>query len=377
MTTVADAALAYSRKGWKPVPVDRKTKKAIGKGWQKRPFSPEQFNGNAINVAIQFGKVSGGLVDVDLDNTLAIGLAPEFLPKTGTIFGHRSKPCSHQLYVSNLCDTEKGAAIQFKDASGAVIVELRVGANDKGAATVFPPSMHVTGEMVQWSHEGEPAHVDGAGLKRAVLELAVCCLLHPHYPGQGSRHEGALVLGGFLARNGWTAGAIEHLVEVLARAATDDDVRDRVEAAASAVNVKSNGHDVAGFTRLAEVWGEDVAKVLGKWLGGPRERRADNGHGGFEDDVALGFAAQHADNFRYVAASSQWMRWSAARWLPEETLAAFDEARTLCRQGGNAQAKTVAAVERLARTDRRIAASTEQWDAEANGINTPTAESNT
>jgi hypothetical protein len=267
MSTIADAALDYSRRGWKPVPVNRKTKKAIGKDWQNRPYDPAQFNGNSINVGIQFGTVSGGLVDVDLDSQLAIGLALEFLPRTGTIFGHKSKPCSHQFYISNLCDTEKGAAIQFRDLGDAMIVELRIGANGKGAVSIVPPSMHVTGEMVQWSHNGEPARVDGADLKRSVLELAVACLLRPHYPGQGSRHEGALVLGGVLARAGWTAGAIQHLVEVLARAAADDDVRDRVEAAVSAVSVKANGQDVAGLTRLAEVWGEDVSKRLGKWLG--------------------------------------------------------------------------------------------------------------
>jgi hypothetical protein len=232
--------------------------------------------------------------------------------------------------------------------------------------------MHVTGEMVQWSSEGEPAQVAGQDLKRAVLELAVCCLLHQHYPGQGTRHQAALVLGGFLARAGWNADAIEHLVEVLARNAGDDDVRDRVEAATSAVGVKANGQDVSGFTRLAEVWGEDVAKTLGKWLGS--RERSDNERGGLEDKIALEFAAQHTNDCRYVAASSRWMTWAQWRWLHEETLAAFDQARALCRKAGDAQARTVAAVERLARSDRRIAATAEQWDAEPELINTPTME---
>ena len=90
---IADAAIAYHKRGWKPVPLGRKSKKPTDKGWQKRAFAPEQFNGNAQNVAIQLGAVSGGLVDVDLDSMLAIGFAPEFLPPTGAIFGHRSKPC--------------------------------------------------------------------------------------------------------------------------------------------------------------------------------------------------------------------------------------------------------------------------------------------
>jgi Bifunctional DNA primase/polymerase, N-terminal len=206
-TTIADAARAYAKRGWKPVPIGRKSKKPIDKGWQKRRFDPAQFNGNAQNVAVQLGAVSGGLCDVDLDSKLAIGLALDFLPPTDAIFGRRSKPCSHQLYVSDLHVTEKHAAIQFREYQdgkpGPVIVELRIGADGKGATTVLPPSMHVTGEMVQWELDGNPAHVGGGDLKRAVLKLAVACLLTPHYPGAGSRHEGALVLGGVLARAGW------------------------------------------------------------------------------------------------------------------------------------------------------------------------------
>ena len=364
--TIADAALDYHRRGWKPVPVSRQTKKPIGKGWQKRPFNPAQFNGNDQNVAVQLGEVSGGLADVDIDSTLAIGLAPEFLPATAAVFGRRSKPASHEFYVTDLYKSEKKAAIQYKEyidgRPGPVVVELRIGADGKGAATTVPPSMHVTGELVQWVRDGEPARVAGDALKRAVLQLAVATLLLPRYPNQGSRHEGACVIGGVLARAGWSAHDIAHVVTVVARAAGDDEVRDRVTAAAGAVNVKANGHDVPGLERLCEVWGEELADTLKHWLK-LRELRADKGLG-LEDRVALDFAAQHADELRYVAKSSQWMHWIGTCWQPEDTLKAFDRSRTLCRAAGDADAKTVAAVVTLARSDRRLAATAEQWDAD-------------
>jgi hypothetical protein len=365
---VAEAARAYAARGWKPVPVNRKTKKPIGREWQKRPFDPAQFNGNAQNIAIQFGDVSGGLTDVDLDCTEAIGFALEFLPPTGAIFGRRSKPASHQLYVTDLHKTEKLAAIQFKEyvagRQGPVIVELRIGADSKGATTVFPPSMHSAGEMVQWINDGEPARVAGADLKRNVTQLAVTSLLKRHYPGQGSRHEGALVIGGVLARAGWKADDIGRVIEVVARAAGDDDVPDRVNTAKSAVNVKANGENVSGLTKLAEVWGKDAADTLGNWFKF-RDLRSSGKGAGLEDSIALDFAEQHAEDYRYVAASSQWMHWTETRWQIEDTLAAFDASRKLCRQAGDAKAKTVAAVVTLARSDRRVAATTEQWDATA------------
>jgi hypothetical protein len=126
--------------------------------------------------------------------------------------------------------------------------------------------MHETGEMVQWAHDGEPSYVGGTDLKRAVTQLAVACLLKRHYPGGGSRHEGALVIGGVFARAEWNPDDIKHVIEVVARAAGDDEWRDRATTAASAVNVKANGKDVPGLTRLAEVWGKDAADTLGRWL---------------------------------------------------------------------------------------------------------------
>jgi hypothetical protein len=372
--TIADAARAFHERGWKPVPISRRTKRPIGKEWQKRPYDPAQFNDNAQNVGLQLGEVSGGLADVDLDTLTAIGFAPEFLPATNAIFGHRSKPMSHQLYVSDLYKTEARAAIQYKrflnGRQGETIVELRIGGNQgKGIATVAPPSIHAgTGEPIAWVSEGEPAQVDGAELMRAVRKLAVASLLKPHYPGQGSRHDGALVIGGVLARAAWSADDIRHVVEVVARAVGDEEVANRITTAAGAVSVKANGNDVAGFERLRAVWGEEVADTLKHWLKA-RELRSDKGVG-IEDSVALDFAAKHADGLRYIARSSQWMHWTGTYWREEETLAAFDEARKLRRPTGDARAKTVSAVTTLARSDRRIAATTEQWDAGATLFNT-------
>jgi putative DNA primase/helicase len=99
-----------------------------------------------------------------------------------------------------------------------------------------------------------------------------------------------------------------------------------------------------------------------------------------DDALALQFAEQHEDNLRYVDMRARWMVWKACRWQADETLRAFDCARTICRRHAAqcdnprvaaqlTSAKTIAAVERLAKADRRIAATTGQFDAEPEAFN--------
>jgi phage/plasmid-associated DNA primase len=81
-----------------------------------------------------------------------------------------------------------------------------------------------------------------------------------------------------------------------------------------------------------------------------------------------------------VAALGRWMHYDGARWMYDDTLHAFDRARAICREVALgcdkpssvvASAKTVAAVEKLARADRRLAATIGQWDTDPWALNTP------
>ena len=99
-----------------------------------------------------------------------------------------------------------------------------------------------------------------------------------------------------------------------------------------------------------------------------------------EDALAQRFAERHGKNLRYIADWSQWYAWDGAHWERETTLDAFDHARAICRVAASevekpgfkarlTSAKTVAAVERLAKVDRRIAATIEQWDTDLDVFN--------
>jgi putative DNA primase/helicase len=101
-----------------------------------------------------------------------------------------------------------------------------------------------------------------------------------------------------------------------------------------------------------------------------------------EDQLALDFTARHREDLRYVAQWGKWLRWNGTHWETENTLMAFDLARVVVRDYANAcddekeakklaSAKTVNAVQTLARADRRHAAVTEQWDIDLWALNTP------
>jgi putative DNA primase/helicase len=95
-----------------------------------------------------------------------------------------------------------------------------------------------------------------------------------------------------------------------------------------------------------------------------------------EDALALLFVTAHGADLRYVAKWSRWLRWTGTIWREDDTLAVFDLIRDTCRKelGERAKgldSKTVTGVERLARADRRVAATVDQWDLDIWRLNTP------
>jgi putative DNA primase/helicase len=99
---------------------------------------------------------------------------------------------------------------------------------------------------------------------------------------------------------------------------------------------------------------------------------------GSEDEFAVEFSARHKDAFRYVSKWGRWLRWNGTRWLFEDTLMVFHEARIIAREFAQnsddphiAKAAVIAAIERLARADRRHAATVGIWDTDPWLLNTP------
>jgi len=92
----------------------------------------------------------------------------------------------------------------------------------------------------------------------------------------------------------------------------------------------------------------------------------------FSDEaLALRFAKRHAGDLRYVAEWGKWLSWTGTHWRFDDTLHAFNLARQIAREAAAtcekpgeakmiASSKTAYAIERLAKADRRLAATIQQ-----------------
>ena len=267
--TPLEIALSYIDRGWNPVPVPFRSKEPSGKAWQTRLIdkctAPHFFNCGSMNIGILLGPTSGGLTDIDLDCAEAIAIAPYLLPKTKAIFGRTTKRASHWLYYTDLSATQDNAAVRLQAPDQMTLLEVRIG-GDKGAQTIFPGSVHVSGEPILWDEAGKPADVDGDHLLSRVKHVAAACLIARAWPPRGGRHDAARMVGGLLARAGWTEQRIKLAAEAIARAAVDEEWKDRVKAAEDAAHEYHAGGRAYGLPKLIEINGEKAAKRIADWL---------------------------------------------------------------------------------------------------------------
>ena len=180
----------YAELGWALVPLERGGKKPradVASGWSSYRLARADVRAtfaDDCNVGVLLGEPSRGLLDGDLDCKEALELATLFLPDNPLTFGRLSTPKAHALYIgsSPLPDSLVVQDIPPPGKKqGKTLVELR----STGRQTMFPPSIHPDGEVVEWSVDpDEPLHpqpVDGAELRRCLELLGAACLVARHH----------------------------------------------------------------------------------------------------------------------------------------------------------------------------------------------------
>lgn len=265
-------ALSYIAKGWSPIPIPSREKAPVIKGWPSLRLTAENaaeyFPADDLNVGVLLGPSSGGLTDIDIDSSEVAALLrsdERLLPPTGAIFGRPSNPDSHRLYLTTGLDKRIAFADPTRSEAEGMLLEVRGGG---GCQTVFPGSIHKSGEKIEWSAEGDPAPTNSEELIVRAQRLAALALLVRYWPRQGQRHLAAGAVAGTLGRISEKAGEYAaEIVELIAEVAGDDDVKDRRRAAEDAILGLKSGKRIPGLPKMREIFGDKVAGKFAEWMG--------------------------------------------------------------------------------------------------------------
>jgi putative DNA primase/helicase len=222
----------------------------------------------------------------------------------------------------------------------ATILEIR----GDGHQTVFPGSVHPTGEAICWDAEGEPAPVLGDQLAIQARALAAACILAAHWP-KGTRQDAAMALAGGFLRAGWPDARVRTFIEAVCQGADDEETPQRLEAEAYTAKRVASGLPATGWPPLIDLIGKPVVDRVIDWLGLERNRievrmlDAEAPH--FTD---LGNARRlvrlYGGKLRYCGPWAKWLAWDGRRWavdasgaverMAKETIAEmYREAATL------------------------------------------------
>lgn len=263
----AEKAAWYIDQGYVPIPLPPRVKKP-GDGWNKRTLESatasleKDFANPDANIGIRLGESSKGLVDVDLDCEEVIKIAGRFLPKTLMSFGRKSAPQSHAIYRSAGAKAKKYFDPRRpEDHEHATVVELR----SDGDQTVFPGSVHPSGEEVRFASEGNPAEVKAPEIERKVRVLGAAALLGRYWPAKG-RHEAQLALAGGLLEAAWEDKDAELFLRAVCFLAGDEDPDKRKSTVVTTRARIESADPIMSWPKLTEVLGEDIVKTVRKWL---------------------------------------------------------------------------------------------------------------
>lgn len=257
------AAVGYLDAGWQPLALRSGTKVPRAPAWQSRILTTcdlaQEFLHND-NIGLKCGTPSAGLIDVDIDDPIALRSFASWLPQTTMQHGRASSINCHRWYLVDdpECKTE-----QFRDPNGnSTIIEIR----GTGGQTMVPPSTHPNGESLAWSGALKPSKITLLDLRNVVRKIAAATILAKHWPEEGGRNDAALALGGALLRAGMVAGLASEFVEWVADAANDEEAVERGATVTRTARKMKDGEAATGFARLKEIVGAPVADTAFKWL---------------------------------------------------------------------------------------------------------------
>ena len=300
------------------------SKKPVGNAWQENPISPEfvhhEFKTSGHNVGLINGEISG-IVDVDLDCGEAKRLASLLLPKGLATFEHSGNDRGHILYrVSNSGKTQQYQCPE----TGETLVELR----STGSQTMIPPSIHPSGQKLQFTFLDDMATpLDFTDLQVQVRKIAALSLIARHWR-EGVRHNLTLGVSGLLMKTDHNEEQSKEIIVAICEVTGDEELQDRLKAVETTFDQPSE--NVAGFTQIAALLGSKVTKRVIEWLGSSAALMRSNsrsepivlGDLAADEDltearVAVAFHSWAMRKAAYVSEKKCWYLWNGVVWQPD------------------------------------------------------------
>ena len=355
LALILKAAGEYRRLGWWPVPLSGKQPR--GEGWPQLRLSEDELAGafrEGDNLGLILGEASGGLVDVDLDHPLAVRLAPFLLPPTPMRHGRAGAGVSHYWYQCELKQTQRWQLPPDEAGQRVTVIEAR----SNGGQTMVPPSIHPSGEPVQWIKGGKltPAKVAARELASACQAIAALAALSRLWL-PGARNDLAMRLGGWWAKAGLPRERAELLITALCGASGDNEAENRLGAVRLSYDKHARGETVAGALELASQLGEGVFNQAARWLGLAGRTAAKTGRGTGDAGPVKGrtgvnpyryelsllleltdegnarrFLALYGERVLHCALLGGWYWWDGQRWQLDSTGRALEYARECSRR---------------------------------------------
>lgn len=248
-----------------PVPCGEKG--PVISGWQNLNLSEVDvdrlFNAPPGQAQNNIGVILGhdGLVDVDIDDPMALAAADALGLVSPLMWGRPSNKTSHRLF--RLPHDFDGRALYGDplDRKEGTLVELR----GKGHQSICW-GVHPSGERYAFDSEGEPQPTTLSQLKNEAAKVAACALLAKYYPPSGSRHDALGALIGALARTGYENTEIDRFVRAVVTVAGDPDIGDRVGWIEHTLVKLERTSRVTGWPTLAKILPEPVVDRVKEWL---------------------------------------------------------------------------------------------------------------
>jgi hypothetical protein len=251
--SVIEAAFDYHRRGFSVTPLHGK--RPVLRRWQKRHLRESELPDYFVdgrNIGIVLGGLAG-VVDVDLDNPMAVAVADLLLPDT-LESGRATSPRSHRWYVCEPTPRSKAYSLTKRmadrlmvESGEGALVELR----STGRQTAIAPSVHpVDGDRYIW-HPGEIYKIDGQELTELVLDVAIATLLALNVP-LGSRQHFIVHAAGHLIRLVGRDRA-KTIVEAASAVVDDEEYDERMWAVRSSLQKHIDGDPTIDADMAAEL----------------------------------------------------------------------------------------------------------------------------